>query len=306
MNNLLKDVTVVITTFYAGNKLEKCISKIPKNTNILIIDNAGEKINKNYYEKKFNNLCYHLSAENLGVPRSYSLANKLVKTRYMFNTQPDVSIKENCIENLLVKVNSYPNAIILSPTIFHNENYLVDGDYKILKFRDNTINFHAKKVISNLYNSPPAGDLCVDAVTGTAMLIDRSKLKIIDDWDKNIFNYFEDMDLCLRGRLQGFEIIKIRSAEVDHLPFSSHDNKHEDELNYSRNWHQSWSHFYFKKKHEKKLTTYIWGFLVLAKSSIKTIIYIFINKQKYKTHKAKTLGFYFSLLNKKSSFRPKI
>ena len=45
----------------------------------------------------------------------------------------------------------------------------------------------------------------------------------LNDWDTNIFNYFEDMDLCLRFRLKGFEIIKIRNAEVDHDAFSSHD-----------------------------------------------------------------------------------
>ena len=55
------------------------------------------------------------------------------------------------------------------------------------------------------------------------MLIDRIKLKLINDWDTNIFNYFEDMDLCIRFRLMGFEIVKIRNSEVDHDAFASHD-----------------------------------------------------------------------------------
>ena len=109
------------------------------------------------------------------------------------------------------------------------------------------------------YIKPPEGDLTVDSVTGTAMLIDRDKLKLINDWDTNIFNYFEDMDLCLRFRLKGFEIIKIRSAEVDHDAFTSHDKSLSRQLDFSRNWHYSWSRFYFLKKHTTILGAYLYG-----------------------------------------------
>ena len=73
--------------------LETCIKNIPETFKILIIDNGGEKDKKNIL-KKFDNLSYYVSNENLGVPKSYNLANKLVKTKYMFNTQPDVIIKK--------------------------------------------------------------------------------------------------------------------------------------------------------------------------------------------------------------------
>ena len=46
MQEIIKDCTVVITTFFAGNKLENCIKKIPNYFKILIIDNGGEKEKK--------------------------------------------------------------------------------------------------------------------------------------------------------------------------------------------------------------------------------------------------------------------
>ena len=141
MSELFSNCTVVITTFFAGDKLENCIKNIPQNLKILIIDNGGEKHKKKYFEEKYLNLNYFVSETNLGVPKSYSLANQLVNTKYMFNTQPDVLLKEGCIENLLKKTNDYPNFAILSPTIFHNKNYLLEGDYKTLKiFKKNTKN----------------------------------------------------------------------------------------------------------------------------------------------------------------------
>ena len=298
--------TVVITTFFSGDKLEACLKNIPENFKILIIDNGGEKNKKEYFEKKYHNLTYYVSDTNLGVPRSYSLANKLVETRYMFNTQPDVLIKKNCIENLLKKIEIYPNFAILSPTIFHNKTYLPEGDYKTLKIKNNKYKEVKKDKFHSAYNHPPDGDLSVDAVTGTAMLIDRDKLKLINDWDTNIFNYFEDMDLCLRFRIKGFEIIKIRNAEVDHDAFSSHDEKFSKQMDFSRNWHYSWSRFYFLKKHTTILNAYKFGISLFLKSIIKSLFYIFFKKSKSITHFAKAYGIFFAILNLKSKYRPRV
>ena len=305
MNNDFNNVTVVITTFLSGRNLESCLKNIPDYFQKLIIDNANEKDKKEYFENKFKNLNYYLSPENLGVPRSYSLANKLVKTEYMFNTQPDVIIKKNCIETLIKKLPLYRNAIILSPTVFHNGDYHVDGDFKILKIRNKKFYDIKNLVFNSAHNYPPQGDFSVEAVTGTAMLIDREKLQTINDWDKNIFNYFEDMDLCLRSRLKGYEIVKIREAEVDHKAFSSHSEKFDKELDFSRNWHYSWSRVYFKKKHENYYNAICWGFLQFLKSIIKFCVYFFLDKKKSVVHHAKLAGYLNSILNRSPSFRPK-
>jgi hypothetical protein len=42
--------TVVITTFFSGDKLEKCINNIDSKFNILVIDNGCEEKNKFYFE----------------------------------------------------------------------------------------------------------------------------------------------------------------------------------------------------------------------------------------------------------------
>ncbi len=306
MSEEIKNCTIVITTFFAGEKLESCIKNIPEIFKILIIDNGGEKDKKMYFEKKFKNLNYYVSNENLGVPKSYSLANKLVKTKYMFNTQPDVIIKKNCIENLLKKTKHYPNFAILSPTIFHNNFYIVEGDYKVLKIHKKKFKETKKIKFHNAYKKPPEGDISVDGVTGTAMLIDRDKLKLIDDWDTKIFNYFEDMDLCLRFRLKGFEIIKIRDAEVDHDAFASHDDIYLKEMDFSRNWHYSWSRIYFLKKHTSIFQALFYGFSLLLSSSFKSLLYFTFNKSKSITHFAKAWGAFFSILNLKPYYRPKI
>ncbi len=301
----INDCTVVVTTFHAGDKLIECLNKIPKKFKILIIDNGLEEKNINLYQNKYKNLKYYIPDQNLGVPRSYSLANKLVNTKLMFTTQPDVEIKENCIEFLIEAINKYENAAILSPTIYHNNKYDPEGDFKVLKIRNKKL-LKSKNYKNNFYDEPPFGDLSVDAVTGTAMLIDRDKINKIGDWDKNIFNYYEDMDLCLRLRYEGYEILKIRKSEVNHVPFSSHDKKYDRELDFSRNWHYSWSTYYFFKKHSGKVNALLKGINMFFKSSLKFIIYLLLNRNKSRTHFAKAYGILYSILNLKSNYRPKI
>ena len=111
--------TVVITTFFSGEKLEKCINNIDSKFNILVIDNGCEEKNKFYFEDKFKNVNYLIPGKNLGVPNSYNYALSKVKTRYMFNTQPDVEVKKGCIEKLIKAASEYPNAAILTPIIYH-------------------------------------------------------------------------------------------------------------------------------------------------------------------------------------------
>ena len=300
--------TVVITTFFSSQKLENCLTRIPNIYPIIIIDNGCEKEKKFYFENKFKNLTYVIPGENLGIPRSYTLALSLIKTRFMFNTQPDVIIKEGCIEKLLQATSNYPNAAILSPIIFHGGKYLLDGDYKVLKLKKNKLDFskYKHKKEKHYFYYPPDGDLCVDSVTATAMLIDTQKIKKINDWDNNIFSYYEDMDLCLRFRIAGYQIIKIKNAEVDHEAFSSHDKKFEKQLDFSRNWHNSWATFYFYTKHGSKFEAYSFAIPLFLSSFFKFIFYFFCNKKKYKTYLAKFLGITYSILKKKSSHRPQI
>jgi N-acetylglucosaminyl-diphospho-decaprenol L-rhamnosyltransferase len=296
--------TVVITTFFSGDKLEKCINNIDSKFNILVIDNGCEEKNKFYFEDKFKNVDYLIPGKNLGVPNSYNYALSKVKTQYMFNTQPDVEVKKGCIEKLMEAANNYPNASILTPVIYHSGKYLGDGDFKVLKFINHKLLDYKEKK-NEIYNTIPSGDLCVDAVTGTAMLIDTIKMKEIGGWDKTIFNYYEDMDICLRFRINGYEILKINGAEVDHIPFSSHIIKWEKDLDYSRNWHYSWSKIYFLRKYNRKFYATIEGVKQLMLCFVKIIVYFF-NKKKRNTTLAKFLGTFCSLFFIKSYYRPNI
>ena len=145
---------------------------------------------------------------------------------------------------------------------------------------------------------------CVDAVNATTMLIKVDALNKIGGWDNNIYVYLEDIDICLRLTLNGFNIIKISNAIVDHKGWSSHFAEIKQSMNTSRVWHFTWSSLYFDNKFcrkslvLKKITKLI--VLCLVKNIFNLLLFR-INK--FKVNNIKLSACFAFLLNKGSYFR---
>ena len=298
--------TIFIVTYYSHNKIKHCLDSLSKNYKTIVFDNAGEFNNKKEIEKNYPNVKYIVSKKNLGIPRAYNFGLNLISTEYMFTTQPDVILKNNCLDYLMEAAIKYPEAGILSPTIYHDGKYILDGDSKPL-----SINKYKKKIVfdnnsfyKNIYNKIPEGDFCVEGVTGTAMLIKRSFLKNVGGWDKKIFSYWEDMDICARLRFNDNAVIKVSKARLDHSAFSSHDKTIHEKMDYFRNWHYMWSSYYIRKKNKQYKSALFFALSGVVLHLLKIIIYcILIKKSKIATSKAKLMGLLNSILNKKSYFR---
>jgi len=303
MNNLIfNEITIVVCSFFSHEKLSKLISTIDKRFKILIIDNARESNIKNYYNN-FSNVNYYIPEKDLGLSGSYNYALYNCSTKYIFITQPDVTLELNAITKLYDAIKKYNNSAILASKVVYDDNQL-DTDYRLLKFNKNNKIINIKKRILNHFSYDEIqGDICVDAVTCTTMFINCEFIKKIGGWDNNFFMYCEDMDLCLRARISGYQIIKVSESKVKHLGFSSHSEDNNEVFNDKRNWHWSWSQIYFYRKHNSKYFFYKIVFKIVIVSFIKTILYFLISRKKYRSHLFKFYGGVISLINLPSFYR---
>ena len=210
------------------------------------------------------------------------------------------------MDNLIEAAIKYSTAGIFSPITYHGKKYILDGDHKTLNIdkKKKRIIFNEKNMNTEIYKKIPEGDFCVDGVTGTAMLIKRSFLKNIGGWDKKIFSYWEDMDICARMRFDNHAVIKVVKAQLDHDAFSSHDESVHSSLDYFRNWHYMWSSYYIRKKHKQYTSALFFAFRVFFLHILKIFFYlIFFKKKKLITSRAKIDGLLKSVFNNKSYFR---
>jgi N-acetylglucosaminyl-diphospho-decaprenol L-rhamnosyltransferase len=152
----------------------------------------------------------------------------------------------------------------------------------------------------------------VDSVDGYAMLLNINRIKKKLDvqhtsfFDENIFMYLENDDLCKRLINKKEKIFIIKSSKINHLGAKGVSQIFENQIELSRNWHWSWSRYYYKKKHFGFLNAFLSETPRAINSLIKIFFYSLINQNKKKIYIFRFQGFLNALLGKSSSYRPKI
>jgi GT2 family glycosyltransferase len=133
-----------------------------------------------------------LSKENLGYGAGNNLGLSKVETNYALIVNPDVTLKNDAIDNFFLRINKVENFGIIAPVskdeIYTNFN--IDFDKNIKE---------------------------VENVKGFAMFLSMKNLKEINFFDENFFLYFEEIDLCKRLRKNNIKIYIDPSIKVNHL-----------------------------------------------------------------------------------------
>ena len=289
-----QNLTVIIVSFMSEKVIHNCISSIPKDIHILIVDNSNNKSFKNEIEKKYDNVRCILSENNIGMGAANNYGLKEIDTEYGFILNPDVVLRDNTIDEIIIASKKVDTFSIIAP-IMEEEDY---PNYKLSK----------KKTFTDINNKP----FKVDTVDGFAMLLNLSRLNKLENFsnkkyfDENIFLYLENDDLCKRVRESGENIYVVPKSKIKHLGAKAVDEKYKYEIELSRNWHWVWSKFYFNKKHSGYLNAFIKVCPIFFSASFKMLLYFFINNKKKKIYFYRVLGFLNAALGKKSFYRPKI
>jgi GT2 family glycosyltransferase len=277
-----KDITVGIVTFESEKVIFDCLKSIKRIKKIIIFDNSNSISLKNKINSTYPKIKFILSKKNLGYGAANNEIIKLCKTKYLFIINPDIILKKNCESELLKSVNLKKlNFSILAP-ISQDKNF---GTLKKTKFSNN-----------NIFET--------DFVKGFAMLINKQKIKKIGMFDKNIFLYLEEIDLCRRLNLNDQKIYLNTRAKVFHKAAKSSNIKN-FEFEKCRNWHWMWSSVYYKKKYSNNMNTFLKFFPILLLSFLKIIFYLlFFQFNKSLLDYMRLSGTLNGLIGNKSWYRP--
>ena len=288
-------LSVVIVSFKSDHVIHDCIESISDEIKIIVVDNSNDEKFKENIEKKYSNVECILSPINLGMGSGNNLGLKHVKTDYAFILNPDVVLHKYTIDEIIIESKSINSFALLAP-LSDDERYP---------------NYHLKK--KDLLKSSNNIPFKVKSVDGFAMVLNLKKINEIENFknynyfDENFFMYLENDDLCKRLIDLNENIYIVPRSKIKHLGGKAvnYEFKHEVEL--SRNWHWTWSKFYYNKKHFGFFIAFINGFPIFLKANCKFLLYIFLNKtKKRQIYLNRVLGFASALLGKKSSYRPKI
>ena len=115
------NLTFVIVTYESNMVIEDCLSSIPNNYPIIIIENSGKKNFQIEIEKKYPNVKCMVMEKNEGYGRGNNHGIKLSTTRFVFVLNPDARLHENALNELDKVSKEIENFAILAPTLMSNE-----------------------------------------------------------------------------------------------------------------------------------------------------------------------------------------
>jgi GT2 family glycosyltransferase len=280
MSEFEKNITFIIVSFRSDNVIQKCIKSISPDCKVIVVENSQNTSIKKYLEKKFSNVRVLITGENLGYGRGNNLGISKVKTKYAFILNPDAYLEKNTLKELNnTKCILQEEFSILSPIICDNKKY-----YKS-------------------FNGKEKNFIEVDFVKGFAMLLNLEKINFNEIFDKKIFLFLEEIDLCKRIKESGGKIYIACKGKIYHNAKESSGNEFEIEL--CRNWHWMWSLYYYNFKHFGMFSAYKITLYKFISSLLKILLsVILMKKKKYLIHKYRLLGLINAYKKKDSWLRP--
>jgi N-acetylglucosaminyl-diphospho-decaprenol L-rhamnosyltransferase len=160
-------------------------------------------------------------------PRPLSLAANVnlgiaaTAGEYVVNVNPDAVPEPDAVAELVAFADTHPRAGVVGPQI-----RWPDGTWQPSRRRFPTVRGTlARRVLRRPYESQrehyllderPAEPVEADWLLGAFLLMRRTMLEEIGGWDAGFRHYCEDIDLCYRAKLAGWERWYVPSAIVTH------------------------------------------------------------------------------------------
>lgn len=212
------NVSVIVVTFNQKRTSNSSLM-VKWSQEIIVVDNASK--NKSFSKKKISNVIVISNNKNLGFARACNQGVKIAKGEYLLFLNPDTVVKKDFFEKL--------------------ENFVKKERVDIVGFKtlnkDGTLQFSCgnfptilnivldripllSKIFStelirkeNYYKDKQYPDW----VSGACLLVRRDVYEKLKGFDEKYFLYVEDIDLCLRAKMKGYQVCYNPNLEIIHL-----------------------------------------------------------------------------------------
>ncbi|MGE5548211.1 MAG: glycosyltransferase family 2 protein [Solirubrobacterales bacterium] len=234
-------VAVVTVTHHSAAIIEPCLRSVAKAAQVIVVDNASDDdtpaavrrilptvdLVENKIGRGFGNGC------NQGLER--------VTAEFALLLGPDSTIDDDSLSRLVGAADTWPEGAMFGPAIIAPDGHVeLSHDIGLFERMNG-----GKRVDLHML---PEGPLCAEHLSGAVLLVRMDMLRRVGFFDRNIFLYYEDDDLCIRMRRAGHSLILVPEARATHVGGgSSRPSVHH---RWEKFWHMAWSRLYIEAKYK--------------------------------------------------------
>ncbi len=237
--NIYKEITLIIVCFNSYKLIEKNLSEISKFKTIIVDNSKSDEIR--LLVKGVKNINYIKTKKNLGYGKGNNLGVLESKTPFILILNPDILVESESIKILYNSYFNYENVGILAPALYDNSNNRrSNGNLSYI----NREKINKKNILNN---QTAEGSTCYQFAVGCAFLIKKDFFDEIGGFDKDLFMYFEDNDICDKTIEKNKSIIEIPESKMIHFQGLSTDKSFLQSCKLSI-IHKVSEYIYYKKK----------------------------------------------------------
>jgi GT2 family glycosyltransferase len=193
---MAKEASIIIVNYNGERYLSKLFDSIAcqttSNYEIFFVDNASTDNSVKIVEaRKDLSINIIKNTENLGFCIANNQAVKLCTGKFLVFLNNDTYVDRNWLKRLIEKANdSSKNAVVVSSILSPSSQEITEGPMQY--------DFYGASMGLNNQHFFYG--------TGASILIKKDFLKNTDAFDSKLFMYQEDVDLCWRARIWGFNV----------------------------------------------------------------------------------------------------
>lgn len=276
------ELTVIIVGHNSRVHLERCLASLEregksKEAEVILVDNHSSDGTQALVKQSFPWVSLIENKENVGYARANNQGIQSSRANFILFLNPDTAIPKGALSLLLQELKKRPERAAIAPRLVRE-----DGVFQVSFGRKPDFFGEAiQKLLLNPYSRLKLKFSIrpreVGWLSGACLLVRRSALEEAGFFDENFFLYFEDIDLCVRLRKNGYRLVFDPRVLVLHLgQASTSAQRLLSRIEYRR------SQIYFYKKHNSRLSLFLlkiylkvsfafWTFFVLRRREEKVL-----------------------------------
>lgn len=220
----MKQLTITIVNYNAGEYLLRCLSSLGKIKNeldfdVFVVDNDSKDGSIENAEKKFPQFNFIKNHENLGYGKAHNLALKKAKTEYLLVLNPDVEIPSGTLKYIYDFMEKNPDVGVATGRVEKADGSLDKACHRGFPTLSASFQYFFLKNDKNYHLTDRDMDKIheIDSCVGAFMFMRKSVLEKVGYFDEDYFLYGEDLDLCYRIKQAGFKVMYIPQVKILHV-----------------------------------------------------------------------------------------